>query len=121
MVTGLQNIGAEVEQDPSTDQLLVNQEYLTTIVLSRCMRTDAGTGRWFIRFEHCRPTHITVAVRMNPDNATIRDFYLLPAIDMSLPTLRLGEDNGVFLDSYRFDTLDYFFALAERVAVQEVA
>lgn len=121
VVTGLQNIGAEVEQDPSTDQLLVNQEYLTTIVLSRCMRTDAGTGRWFIRFEHCRPTHITVAVRMNPDNATIRDFYLLPAIDMSLPTLRLGEDNGVFLDSYRFDTLDYFFALAERVAVQEVA
>lgn len=121
VIEGLRAIGAEVTQDPATDQLLVNEEYLTNVVLCRCHRTDTGAGRWLVRLEHANPAHLTVAVRMNPDNATIKDYYLLPAIDMHLPRLRLAEENGLLLDAYRFDGLEYFFALAERTAVQEVA
>ena len=39
------------------------------------------------------------------------DYYLLPRLDMSLPRLRLAQDNGVSLDSYRFDTLDALYEL----------
>jgi hypothetical protein len=58
---------------------------------------------------------------MDEPNQTARDYYLLPRIDMTAPNVRLAEDNGVSLDSYRFETLDAFFALAARATLQEVA
>jgi len=38
-----------------------------------------------------------------------------------MPRLRLAEANGVSLDCYRFDDLDYLFELAERVNLLEIA
>jgi len=32
------------------------------------------------------------------------DYYLLPRIDMAFEKLLLAEDNGVSLDTYRFET-----------------
>ena len=49
------------------------------------------------------------------------DYYLLPRLDMSLPRLRLAQDNGVSLDSYRFDTLDALYELTGRIHLLEVA
>ena len=51
---------------------------------------------------------ITIAVRMDATNEGIRDYYVLPAIDMTWENLRVAEANGIYLDTYRFDTLDYF-------------
>ena len=64
---------------------------------------------------------ITVAVRLDPNNKDPLDYYLLPALDMSLPRLRLAENNGISIDSYRFDSLEAFFDLAARVKLSEVA
>ena len=36
-------------------------------------------------------------------------------IDMTWENLRVAEANGIYLDTYRCDTLDYFFGMAERV------
>ena len=33
----------------------------------------------------------------------------------------MAEDNGVYLDAYRFETLDYFLGMAKRVKIQESA
>jgi len=121
VVQGLKDLGADVETEAETDVLLVNHEYRTSVVLSRCLSTDVGSRRWCVRFEHGHRVDITVAARMAPDNQSILDYYLLPSIDVSVPRLRLAEDNGVFLDTYRFDDLAYFFALAERVRVEAVA
>ena len=54
-------------------------------------------------------------------NEAPRDYYLLPSIDMTLAKLRLTEQNGLSLDAYRFDTLDYFYALAGRARITEAA
>jgi len=58
---------------------------------------------------------------MDQQNRAPLDYYLLPRIDMTKPRLRLAENNGVSLDTYRFDTLDGFFDLAARVELLEVA
>jgi hypothetical protein len=58
---------------------------------------------------------------MNTSNDAPRDYYLLPAIDMTWETLRVAEDNGVYLDAYRFDSLDYFFGMAKRCPIEEAA
>ena len=72
--------------------------------------------RWQIRFDTGLWPDITVAIRMDQPN---RD--LLPRIDMTEPRLRLAEDNGVSLDSYRFESLDAFYNLATRTDLLEVA
>lgn len=58
---------------------------------------------------------------MDSTNEAIRDYYLLPAVDMTWENLRVAEENGIYLDAYRFDTLDYFFGIAERANLQEAA
>jgi hypothetical protein len=39
---------------------------------------------------------------------------------MTWDNLRVAESNGVYLDVYRFDSLDYFYGMAERVRLEEV-
>ena len=77
--------------------------------------TLAGSSRWLIRLDAGLKPDITIAVRMDATNEGIRDYYVLPGIDMTWENLRIAEDNGIYLDAYRFDTLDYFFGMAERV------
>ncbi len=40
---------------------------------------------------------------------------------MTWENLRVAEDNGIYLDAYRFDTLDYFLTLVERINLEEAA
>jgi len=40
---------------------------------------------------------------------------------MTMTRLKLAEQNGLSLDAYRFDTLDYFYALAGRARITEAA
>jgi len=111
--------GAVVERDQATDLLHINHEFTASIVIARCHQTAAGGLRWKIRLDQGLRPDITVAVRMRADNTTVRDYYLLPWIDMgAVPSVRLAPDNGVRLDAYRFDTLDAFFDLTRRTALR---
>jgi hypothetical protein len=58
---------------------------------------------------------------MDRPNREPLDYYLLPEIDMSLPRLRLAQDNGISLDAYRFDDLDALFTMSARANILEVA
>lgn len=64
---------------------------------------------------------ITVAIRMDAANTQPLDYYLLPALDIEDPKVRLKENNGLALDAYRFDDLQPFFFLTERVNLREAA
>ena len=64
---------------------------------------------------------ITIAVRMEADNSTILDYYIIPAIDVENPSIRLMENNHLALDAYCFDGLEPFFLMAERAALPEAA
>jgi hypothetical protein len=74
-----------------------------------------------IRLDASLKPDITIAVRMDATNEGIRDYYLLPGIDMTWENLRVAEDNGFYLDAYRFETLDYFFSLTQRIKILEAA
>lgn len=56
---------------------------------------------------------------MGADNTTVRDYYLLPWIDLgAAPNLRLAPYNHAGLDAYRFDDLDGFVDLTRRTALR---
>ncbi|MBX9845200.1 MAG: recombinase family protein [Xanthobacteraceae bacterium] len=120
-VAGIGRAGGLVEQDPEGDLLTINREFTASVVVVRCLTTPTGLRRWKIRLDTGLWPDITVAVRMDEPNQNALDYYLLPRIDMIAPNVRLADDNGISLDAYRYETLDAFFALAARAALQEVA
>jgi DNA invertase Pin-like site-specific DNA recombinase len=120
-VAAIQALGGTVRCESTTDLLTVNDEFTASIVISRCQPTAGRSYRWNIRLDARLRPDITVAVRMDHGNEAVLDYYLLPRIDIDVTTLRLREDNGVRLDSYRADSLDSFFHLAARTSLREVA
>ena len=117
----LDAVGASVTQDSATDLLLINGEYSASMVLSRCKPTPAGSLRWFIKINEQVAPDITILVRMDPANEQVTDYYLFPLMDLSEPKLLLCETNGIYLDTYQFDNLDYFTKLATRENIEVVA
>lgn len=121
VVTGIERSGGTVSTDSATDLMTINSEFSMSVVIVRSRQTAAGSHRWHICLDTGLLPDLTVAVRMDAANVQLLDYYLLPALDMTLPRLRLAKDNGMSLDSYRFDTLDALYALTGRIHLLEAA
>jgi hypothetical protein len=117
----LGGVGAQVTRDDATDLLLINGEYTASMVLSRCRQTPGGLLRWLVRIDQALVPDITILVRMDATNHQPADYYLLPIMDIAAPKLLLCESNGVHLDTYQFDTLDYFTLMAQRRKIEGAA
>lgn len=119
-IAGIEAIGGEALIDEGTDLLIVNREVSLAIVIVRCSETPTGSLRWRIRLDAGLQPDITVAVRLAPGNRTVRDYYLLPWIDVgSKPAFGMGEDNGILLDTYRSDDLAPLYHLLKRHQLEQ--
>lgn len=114
-------VGGQVFRDPATDLLHVNREFTVSLVLARCTVPTSGRNRWKIRFDTSLLPDITVAVRLDASNHVPLDYYLLPRLDFGHTRLSLADQNAVEFDSYRFDTLDYLYGMAERTRLRRAA
>jgi DNA invertase Pin-like site-specific DNA recombinase len=112
--------GGRVEQDQRTHMLTVNNEFTVSVCIARCQETTAGSLRWQIRFDTSLSPDVIVALRMDRDNQVVQDYYILPRIDLPGPQVRLGEHNGLALDSFRFDTLDQLYDMAARTQLGDL-
>ena len=115
------DLGGQVTRDPATEVIHVNREFTASIVLARCKVVDSGTRRWKVRFDTSLQPDITVAVRLDEENRKAMDYYLLPRLDLGAPRLNLFDHNSIELESYRFETLDYLYSMAERSRVRWAA
>lgn len=115
------DLGGTVSRDPATDLLTVNREFTACIVLSRCQVRGSGRNRWKVRFDTSLLPDITVAVRLDQSNSTALDYYLLPHIDFWQPRISLADWNPIEFESYRFDTLDYLYGMAQRARLRRRA
>lgn len=119
--TAIADLGGKVLRDPATDILHVNQEFTVSLVLARCQMLPSGGARWKVRFDASLLPDITIAVRMNSDNQTQLDYFLLPRLDFGQDRLSLADQNSVEFESYRFDTLDYLYGMAARTYLRRAA
>lgn len=119
--TQIAALGGEFLRDPVTDLLRVNHEFSVSLVLARCQTSDMGRNRWKVRFDTSLAPDVTVAVRLDQENKAPLDYYLLPRLDFGQPRLSLADQNPVEFESYRFDTLDYLYGMAERARLRRVA
>ena len=121
VIQQLEQIGARASRDKQSGLLLINGEYSASILLARSRQTQAGALRWLVRLDKELLPDITVVARMDAENRSPTDFYLLPRIDIPAPNIRLGESNGIGIDAFRHETLNYFFALAARANIEVAA
>ncbi len=117
----LQAVGATVTEDAGTGYLMINEEYSASVVLSRCRKTPGGSLRWQVKFNEALAPDITILARMDMTNSVPTDFYLLPIMDIESPRVLLCEENGAYLDTYQYESLDYFASLASRQRVEVAA
>jgi len=114
-------LGGVVRRDPATDILRVNDEFNISLVLARCQTPESGRHHWKVRFDTSLAPDITVAVRLDHGNDAALDYYLLPRLDFGQSRVNLGERNAIEFESYRFDTLDYLYGMAERTKLRRAA
>ena len=115
------DLGGAVWRDSATDLLRVNHEFTVSLVLARCQTHDNGRNRWKVRFDTSLVPDITVAVRLDQPNQTALDYYLLPRLDFGQSRINLADQNAIEFESYRFDTLDYLYGMAERTRIRRAA
>lgn len=121
VIQEITRLGGNVSRNPTNDLLRVNSEFTASVVVARCRETPRGGLRWKIRFDTSLAPDLTIAIRMERTNTAALDYYLLPQFEMRTKPLGLAEENGLMLDAFRFETLDFFFDMARRVPVSEVA
>jgi hypothetical protein len=122
VVTDIEALGGAVRRDPLNDLLTINEEFSASVVVVRCHETPAGGLRWKVRLDCGLRPDITVAVRMDDDNKSARDYYLFPRIGVGLASsFQLAPENGILLDAYRFDSLDAFLDLTRRTPLRAAA
>ena len=120
-VSKIEQTGGLVIYDPATDLLTINNEFTASLIIARCSKTGCGALRWKVRFDTSLRPDITIAMRMEPNNQQILDYYLLPRLDFSVDRVRIAEENGLHLDAYRTDSLDQFLELTARTNIRSAA
>ena len=120
-IGAIEAVGGSVVRDPQTDLLTINGEFTASLVIVRCFETRAGARRWKVRFDTSLSPDITVVLRMSAGNREVLDYYLLPRLDFTVSSLRMAEENGLYLDAYRFDDLGPFLDLTARATVRRAA
>lgn len=121
VIEGVRAAGGTAIQNLENDMLLVNEEITASIVIARCKLTRGGSRRWKIRLDESLRPDLTICVRMDEDNRSAHDFYVLPRMTLAEGVRRLADHNGLSLDAFRYDTLDGLFALAERAPFRRAA
>ncbi|MES0881790.1 recombinase family protein [Roseibium sp. SCP14] len=120
-INGIEDAGGWVRRDEITDILTINEEFTVSVTINRCFQTSAGSLRWKVRLDRGLLPDLTIAIRMNADNTSARDYLILPTFDMDVEVLRLGEHNGIWFDAYQFESLGPLFEMAERLSILEAA
>lgn len=119
IIENIQNLGGAIHIDEETGLLIINEEFIASLVLSRCQQTKAGNNRWVIRLDTGLLPDISIIVRMCLLGKEIIDYYLLPSSYLNTPKFRLIENQVNILDSFRFNSLDQFYVMAKRLKLKD--
>ncbi|WP_283830510.1 recombinase family protein [Bradyrhizobium japonicum] len=119
IVSGFERAGGSVICGED-DLLRINGEFTAALVIARACNCRTGY-RWHIRLDTGLFPDLTIAVRLDDQNAAPLDYYVLPSIDLTVSRLKLSQDNAFSLDAYRFETLDFLYSLAGRCMFGEAA
>jgi DNA invertase Pin-like site-specific DNA recombinase len=106
-------LGGVVARDRVTGVFTVNNEFTISMVMVACTAMKGRSGRWEIPPEGGKPADVRIVARLERQNCTVLDYYILPRIDASSAPGMLEDYNQIEFETYRFDTLDFLHGMVE--------
>ncbi|EIW8195226.1 recombinase family protein [Escherichia coli] len=100
--------------------LYINDELLISVLITKCTPMKSGKLRWKVRFDNLQKADITIVIRMDSQNISPLDFYIIPKIENEYSKMCMTETNNIRLDLYRFDNLDKLLQIITRMKVREL-
>lgn len=100
--------------------LYINDEFLISVIITKCIHMKSGKLRWKVRFDNSQKADITIVIRMDSQNISPLDFYIIPKIENEYSKMCMKETNNIRLDLYRFDNLDTLLQIITRMKVREL-
>ncbi|AJC03577.1 MULTISPECIES: recombinase family protein [Enterobacteriaceae] len=100
--------------------LYINDEFLISVLITKCTHMKSGKLRWKVRFDNSQKADITIVIRMDSQNISPLDFYIIPKIENEYSKMWMTETNNIRLDLYRFDNLDKLLQIITRMKVREL-
>ncbi|ELB7323289.1 recombinase family protein [Enterobacter hormaechei] len=100
--------------------LYINDELLISVLITKCTPMKSGKLRWKVRFDNSQKADITIVLRMDSQNISPLDFYIIPKIENEYSKMCMTETNNIRLDLYRFDNLDKLLQIITRMKVREL-
>ena len=119
IISGVERCGGCARVDGQ--HLRINDQFNIAVFPMRCVTGPNGELRWIRYIRAVRGADVFVAVRVNPDNRSIRDFCIIPSVEVPANHLRLSQCRDRLLRCYRFDDLQVLFRLAENSALEHPA
>ncbi|MGK1678448.1 recombinase family protein [Klebsiella pneumoniae] len=98
--------------------LYINDEFLISVLITKCTHMKSGKLRWKVRFDNSQKADITIVIRMDSQNISPLDFYIIPKIENEYSKMWMTETNNIRLDLYRFDNLDKLLQIITRMKVR---
>ena len=109
-----------VDEHKYAPMLYVNEELIVSVVITKCNHMKSGKLRWKVRFDNTSRADITIVIRMDSQNESPRDFYIIPKIDNAFSKMIISEKNNLRLELYRFDNLDKFLNIINHIRVRDL-
>lgn len=78
--------------------LYINDELLISVLITKCIHMKSGKFRWKVRFDNSQKANITIVIRMDSQNISPLDFYIIPKIENEYSKMCMTETNNIRLD-----------------------
>lgn len=123
MESGFEKEGILVERTTTENDgiRLINREIKVALDISRCRRMETGRSRWHLRMEQGMDIDFSIIARMETNNMTIKDYYLISRFDKKFINSRIHEENGFFMETFRYDTLEWLYEIFSRTNITKLA
>lgn len=109
-----------VDSHKYAPMLCIYEETIISVIITKCKHMKSGKLRWKVRFDNSLKADITIVIRMDSQNESPRDFYIIPKIDNEFSKMVMSEKNNLRLELYRFDNLDKFLQIINRIDLRDV-
>ncbi|MGK3113590.1 recombinase family protein [Candidatus Pantoea formicae] len=99
------------------DGMIIDDQLRVAFIVSRCHESRDGILSWKVNLASKLNADLIIIFRLNNENSSPVDCYVIPRIDNPSTSLVLKEHNPGWLDFYRYDDLSYLFHLLEKTSV----
>ncbi|WP_245492288.1 MULTISPECIES: hypothetical protein [unclassified Mesorhizobium] len=121
LVAAIGHAGGVADYDSNAKLVRVNEEFTIAMWIARCRPSPYGYSHWPFRKRRLLGGDVSVLIRVLPDNATVRDYFIAPAWEAEQAPPMLSPNNGVRLDAFLFPSLAPLVELAKRAPIGRAA